>query len=290
MRVTVLLLVVASAAMPELAAQQQTSDPIPRELAVALLDRYGMTQRPADIVVGRLPSSFPVDAILRDDIKVMGGVEAHGSSTVVATVPEQPERALARVAAHLEQAGWRRAEEHRMAGGFVPSATARPPVFCRGDAVLAYTAREREGVAGSRLHLTVSHPEGYSQCSPAEDRGGRRRASFRYPDLPNLEAPAGARILGAGQGGTGPGSREASARLETTQSAAAVAGHFAEQLRRAGWTLSSPTQGESVVVYRAQRDDEDKRPLSGALIILAVPGSQQLDVVFRFVRVEMVPR
>jgi hypothetical protein len=280
------MLVWASAAVAELAAQQQTSDAIPRELVVALLDRYGLSPTPVEIVVGRLPRSVPNDAIPREDIRILGGVEAHGGATVVAEVPDQPESARARVAAHLERAGWRRPEEEeRRGGGFVPAGITRPSVFCRANAVIAYTVRERQGATGSRLHLTVSYPDGYSQCTRDVDR--RRPSRFDYPSLPTLEAPPGARMLGAGQGGGGPGSREASARLETSQRPADVAEHYAGLLRRAGWTVSPPVEGDGVIVRRTQRQDQDKRHLIGALIVLGIPSTQQLDVVFREARVEL---
>lgn len=286
MRASAIMLVWASAAVAEVAAQQQTSDAIPRELVVALLDRYGPSPKPVDIVVGRLPRSFPNDALPREDVRILGGIEGHGGATVVAEVPEQAETASARVAAHLERAGWRRAEEQeRMGGGFVESRTQRHSVFCRANAVLVYTVRERQGTSGSRLHLTVSHPDGYSPCTPDLDRAGRSR--FGLPSLPILEAPPGARMLGSGQGGGGAGSREASARLETSQSAAAVGEHYAGLLRRAGWTMSPPVQGDEIVVYRAQRQDEENRQLTGALIVLGVPGTQQVDVAFRLARAEL---
>ena len=286
MRARAIILVMASAIAPQLAAQQQTSDLIPRELVLALLDRYGWPPSPADVVVGRLPRSFPADAIVRENIRILGGIEGGNVSTVVADVPEPPERAVARVASHLEGAGWRRADEQPMGGGFVPNATVRPTVYCRANAVLAYTVRAREGVAGSRLHLSVSHPDGYSQCTGGGERDQRRLMEFRSTSLPNLESPPGARMSGSGQGSSGPGSREAYTRLETTLSAAAVGEHYAAQLRRAGWTVSAPTQGDEVILYRAQRRDEEKHNLFGVLTVLRVPDTQQLDVAFRAAQVD----
>jgi hypothetical protein len=288
MRASALALVGASLAVAELAAQQQTSDVIPRELAVALLDRYGMSHKPIDIVVGRLPRSFPTDALPRDGITILGGVEADGAATVVAEASERAEGAVARVVAQLGQAGWRPAEEEgRTGGGFVPSVMDRPRVFCRANTVLVYTARDRQGATGSRLHLTASHPVGYSQCTRDADPARGRPPRFDSPLLPSLEAPPGARMLGSGQGSAGPGSREAHTRLETSQSASAVAAHYADLLRRAGWTVSAPAQAERVVVYGTQRLDDDKRQLTGALIVLGVADTQQLDVILRVVRGEL---
>jgi hypothetical protein len=51
--------------------------------------------------------------------------------------------------------------------------------------------------------------------------------------------------------------------------------------------MSPPVQGDGIVVYRAQRQDEDNRQLTGALIVLGVPGTQQVDVAFRVARADL---
>ena len=288
MRFSILILVMAGVSSVPLAAQQPAVDVIPRELAVALLDRYGMSPEDLDIVVGRLPRSFPMDAILRGNITILGGLDGDRNATVVADVPEPPDSALARIASHLERAGWRRAAADMGMGGFVPSATARPASYCRANAILTFVARERQGTAGSRVRLWVAYPppEAYSSCNRNPDQT-RGRFRGELPSLPDLEAPAGTRMLGAGHGGGGPGSREANARLETLQSPAAIGEHYAEQLRRAGWTVGPATRGEETVLYRAQRQDDEKRNVFGVLTVLRVPDTQQLDVAFRVARVEL---
>ena len=97
-------------------------------------------------------------------------------------------------------------------------------------------------------------------------------------------------MLGSGHGGAGPGAREANTRLETTQTAGAVGAHYAEQLRRAGWSVSSPIQGDGAILYQARREDPDKRKVYGMLTVLNVPDTQQLDVAFRAVRVDRLQR
>lgn len=286
MRARILSLVWASSIVPTLAAQQQAADVIPRELAVALLDRFGASPTPIDIVVGRLPPSFPIDALPRDNITILGGVERGSASTVVAAIPQRADSAPARITAHLSRAGWRRAEEERYRGGFVPSGLTRPTTFCRANAILNVSARDRQGASGSLLHLAVSYPERRESYSPCATRADRRSEYERdIPSLPTLESPADARMLGGGMGGGGPDGREATARLATERGAAEVAAHYAAQLRRAEWTVSTPIQGDGIILYRAHRLDEQKRPLTGALIVLAIPDTNQLDVLFRVVRV-----
>lgn len=218
MRVSILILVMAGVSSAPLAAQQQVVDVIPRELAVALLDRYGTSPEGLDIVVGRLPRSFPMDAILRDNIRILGGLDGDRTATVVADVPEPPDSALARIASHLERAGWRRGPDETGMGGFVQTARARPASYCRANAVLTYVARERQGTPGSRVRLWVGYPppEAYSSCNRNPDPT-RGRFGTELPSLPDLEAPVGIRMLGAGHGGSGRGSREAHARLEIAE-------------------------------------------------------------------------
>ena len=289
MRAVAITLAWASVAVTELSAQQQTSDVIPRELAVALLGQYGMSQNPIEIVVGRRPERFPADALPRDRIRILGGSERHeGGASVIAEVPEPPDSARARLAAQLERAGWRSADMPRHFGGFVPSAASIPARLCRGNAVLSYTARARPNAAGSLLYVTVAYPEPRFSCSreAEEAEAHRSREMLDYPTMPMLEAPPNARMTGSGASGGGRDSREAFTRLETTESAVSIGAHYADLIRRAGWTVSAPVQVEGVVLYRAERLDEEKGHLTGALSIIAVAGGKELDVSFRIARPE----
>lgn len=289
MRAATIILLCASATATDLVAQEQTADVVPRELAVALLDRYGMSSTQTEIVVGRVPKSFPADALPRGEIRILGGAEREGGASVIAELPEPPDGAAARVAAQLARAGWRRLDEERASmGGFVPSSTTRPTVYCRANGVLTYTARARQGRAGSLLHASASYPERYSQCTMEAERA--RRFPESRPSLPTLESPPDVRFLGAGYGGGGGNSREAFIRIETSLDGAALGAHYVEQLQRAGWTVHPPVRGEGIVVYRARKRDDDKRELTGVLMVLAIPDTQQFEAVYRVVRAEEPPR
>jgi hypothetical protein len=276
-----LVALVSTVVTPALAAAQPTPDVVPRELVVALLDRFEMSPVRMDIVVGRLPKSFPSDVLPREDIRILGGLERGTASSVVAVVAQRPDSAAARVTAHLARAGWRRAEEERHLGGFVPSATARPTIFCRANAALNLSARQRDG-GGSLLYLGISYPEEYSPCASRAQRRSMYERDF--PSLPTLVSPPDARMLGSSAGGGGRDARDASTRLGTEQRATEVAAHYAAQLQRAGWTMSTPIQGNGIVVYRVLGLDADQRPLTGALIVVEIAEPRQLDVVFRVAR------
>jgi hypothetical protein len=275
MRADLITLIWVATLAPALAAQQ-TADPVPRELAVALVDRFEMSHTPIEIVVGSIPKSFPRDAVPRENVTILGGVEREWGAAVVAAVPERPDSALRRATAQLARAGWRRAEEDPPYGGFRPPATNRA-VYCRANAALTVWSLARRAAAGSLVHLSVSYPESYSPCSTA----AQRRAIYdrETVSLPTLESPPGARMLdyGAGWGG-GRDSRFTHARLATERRAADVAAHYATQLQRAGWTLSNPLTGNGILIYRVQSVDAQRRPLSGVLMVVETPEPKQLDI------------
>ena len=275
MRAHLITLIGAAALGPALTSQQP-AEPIPRELAVALVDRFEMSHTPLEIVVGSIPKSFPRDAAPRENITILGGVEREWGAAVVAAVPERPDSALRRATAHLARAGWRRAEEDPPYGGFRPPATNRA-VYCRANAALTVWSLARRAAAGSHVHLSVSYPESYSPCNtPAQRRAIYDRESL---SLPTLESPPDARMLdyGAGGGG-GRDSRFARARLATERRATEVAAHYTTQLRRAGWTVSNPLAGNGMLIYRVQSFDAQKRPLSGVLMVVETPEPRQLDI------------
>lgn len=282
MRVHLPNLMWAAALAPALAAQQ-VADAIPRELAVALIDRFEMSHTPLEIVVGSIPKSFPRDAVPRENITILGGVDREWGAAVVAAVLERPDSAVRRVTAHLARAGWRRAEEERQLGGFMPPATDRRAVYCRANATLMVWSLARRAAAGSLVHLSVSYPESYSQCTtPAQRRAIYDRESVA---LPTLESPPGARMLDYGSGWSGGrDSRGAHARLSTERGATEVAAHYATQLQRSGWSLSAPLRGNGMVIYRVQSFDTQKRPLTGVLMVVEIPETSQLDITLRAAR------
>lgn len=289
MRARVIFLGCVSAALTELSAQQQTSDVIPRELAVALLDPTGMSPAVPEIVVGGIPRSFPMDALPRENIRILGGADRYGSASVVARFPGHPDSAGARMATHLRRAGWRLADaDGGLRGGFVPRPVTPRTTYCRANAILTYTARAHPPQAGSLVHVSVGYTDKSYSCSEQAQRARAMRGRD-YSLLPTLETPPDSRFLG---GSWGPGDRdaqEAHVRLETSRSAASTGAHFAELLRRERWEVSAPTVAEGVVVYRV-RGEKDNRRLNGALVILVVEEANQLDVTLRVAAPETVPQ
>jgi hypothetical protein len=291
MRTVAIVLAWSSAALAALPAQQQTPDAVPRELAIALLDQYGISRTPVDIVVGRPPRAFPPDALPREGARVLGGAELGWGSSVVIHLPGHPDSAASRVAAHLQRAGWRNADrlDGAIRGGFFPNPTTYPVTFCRANAVLRYAARAHQDRPGSLVYLSVSYPDDPYSCS-TEARLARRSMRQRdYDLLPRLETPTDARFLHSSWGPGGRNGQEAYVRLETSRGAASTAAHYVDLLRRNGWQVSGPTTGQGVVIYRT-RMEKDKRQFNGALMVLDIEGSDQLDVVLRMATPDTLPQ
>jgi hypothetical protein len=275
-------LLLALLSVAPLSAQQPASDAIPRELVLALIDRYGPPDTAAELFVGRAPPSFPANA-LPANATVLGGVERGPGATVVVAFQQPPDTALAVLVRHFERGRWQRSAREMMQG-FVPAASARPHVFCRDDLSITLSVRERSG-GGSVAHLGSWKSPDNAACD--EDRRSMRGSPDRV-QLPALHAPSGSRILGAGMGG-GRESNEAFARVETPMHSIDLAAHYGQQLADAGWTLNGPTVAEGIVVYGVRGRDDQDRALGGVLFVLDVPGTQQRDVVFRAAREERMP-
>ena len=273
-------LLIALIGVAPLSAQQPASDAIPRELVLALIGGFGPARQPMDIVVGRVPASFPANT-LPANATVLGGTERSAGVSVVLTVPESPDSAGAALVRHLERAGWRLADRGRREG-FVAAPIDLPRALCRESASLALNVRER--AQGGSLVLLSSAPDN-TRCEESERRNPSR---LDRPDLPALAAPAGARMLGSGMGGGREG-REAFTRLESSMTSTDLAAHYARQLTRAGWTVTGPVVTEGLVVYGVRYRDEENRPGAGVLLVLDIPESQHRDVFLRLAKEHQMP-
>ena len=275
MRTVVIALLIVS----PLSAQQPAADAIPRELALALIDRYGPREESADIVIGRVPPSFPPN-VLPANANVLGGIERAPAAHVVLTYREPPDTVLARLVRHLEREGWDRDDQHEPRGGFVPPPAGRSHRFCRKNTGLTLFVSGRTA-GGSLAHLGSWKPPDDYECGDGRGRGMR---GFDRIELPALHPPTGARMLAGSMGSGGRESTEAYIRLETPMHSIDLAAHFAKQLASAGWTITGPALTEGAVIYGVRRRDGEDRMLGGLLYIVDIPGTRQRDAVFRVVR------
>ena len=108
-----------------------------------------------------------------------------------------------------------------------------------------------------------------------------------------LNAPPGATTIGGGSMGGGPDARDLSTRLETSLAPAAIAAHYATQLRDAGWTLASRIVNDGVATQTAHRaatsasgsaDTAPPRPWHAVLLVTVIPGTREHYVVLHIAR------
>jgi len=268
-----LITVLASAARGEALPAPQSGDAVPREaMALLLTGPEGFGARPFDLRVGSAPTGFPADLLPPSAlIRVSAGVD--GLSAVVAAVTRFSLAERLAFEERLEAAGW---INPLQPVGFSPR-EARPSLsVCRGDrfATLSFLSRS-EG--GSWIRASVVTEPGRSCLAQAA-------APATSVPLPSMSAPPGARSGRASMGGTADASYSA-IRLETSQTVEAVGAHYVGQLAAAGWTIEGQTTDASAMsVTRLRSSGPAGRAVTAVLVITAVSGSDEIDVLLRLVQ------
>jgi len=268
------------------ALSQDDTTPIPRELALALInDMRGVPT----ITVGRPPDGF-MRELLPANARVLGGVAyaegPRGSRTLttVIAMPDSAEPGLARLEASLERAGWKQPPlPGGSRGGFVSFGVGGSnPAFslCRDSNALWLTAKPRQA-GGSTAQLSLTSRRG-SMCDE-ERMQSMSRFDRDEVQLPTLRPPPGVYARGTGGGGGGH-YREADTELSTKTSPADLAAHFAGQLREQQWILGARVADSNVVVQMASKKDDAGRALTGVLGVVATAGSDIRHVWIRVVR------
>ena len=250
-----------------LAAQFPARDttPVPRELAVALIQQYGGAN--PTIVVGRLPDSS-LAPVVPSGARILGGIASGGrrgpggTSTTILEVTETPDSILNVIESTLERLEWRRPPMMRdpgERGGFVMSSFpvmfggrgTMSVAFCSDSALLTATASGAFDVSIVRLML---NSEARGMCDERQDVAWRR---MQMLELPTLRPPPGASPTGGHGSSGGNDYRETSVQLGTRLSAAEVMAHFAPQLEEQGWTLGKRVSEPEVSLLTATKRAEN---------------------------------
>lgn len=283
--------------VPHLAAQQAVraeTATVPLELVVALLGATGSPDQVPELRIGGLPSSIPAD-IVPSGGRVLGtivyardAVRRGGANTAILVVDRFPEDAMNAFAAHLEKTGWVAPPSPTPRGGFsAMPMTSRPTFFCRDSAYVNYSATLRPaGGSHLRVQYMYAPSTGYSPCDP------ERRAITRQPQLdevpiPPMHPPANAMLVGSESNSGGMDGRVMSVRLDTPQPPVLLAAHYAEQLRKAGWTAGAVSSFGAGVAQVFESRDAKGRALRGVLTVFSVPGgtlANERDLSFRIAR------
>ena len=250
---------------------------VPQELVAALLSGMVAPSRAAEIVVGRVPDDMPFEVPRPPNARVVGALARADNGTIVLSVAERPLEAAKAYRDLLRSTGWDDRGSER-GGGFQPSPILYSGAFCRGDnAWITTTAAER---SDRETFLQIRYAKG-DKHSPCDERQ-RDNMSFVRGPMPTLYPHPEASILDASAGGS-RNYMEASARLRTDVQPGELVAHYAAQLRADGWTPRSQPAGASVVGQTWGIQDRRGRAWTGVLIAIALPESDQRELLFRVV-------
>lgn len=263
-----------------LQAQRPDTTTIPMELARALVtfSEFG-SEGAAEIVVGRVAAAG-LAALVPKGARVLGGViypsRRNPRAITILTMTERPDSTLVLIGKTLEGAGYRTAPTFESIrgerGGFVSSSYSAISIGRGAGSFINYCSDSSSVTAGvtdgdnrgSLVRITSASLRN-SMCDP-EMRSRMQMGSRREMiELPTLSPPAGA--TGGGRGSSGSDdSRETSARLQSSLSAAEMIDHFAPQLREQGWTLVNRATDGDLSVQTARRANKDGEPVHLSLV------------------------
>jgi hypothetical protein len=265
-----------------------SQEPIPRELALALLN-FGSGVGGADIRVGKAPDDIP-PALLPPGLQVLGSTTQFESSVIVLAAQEQPDSAVSRYEAHLLANGWTRppAPQTAPVRGFVAADAGqatddRPDVACRGDEFVTYSGTYRRN-GGSLVKVTYNRGTRYSVCKARQDVTAYQSAYEAAP-VPVLRAPFGSLMPdGSGTSSSANNSFSLSTRLTTHLKPVELVNHFDKQLREQGWSSVADGSLQSMAAHTYWKNDDKGRAWVGMLLSIALPDTSQQDVWFKLTR------
>ena len=173
-----------------------SQEPIPRELALALLNLGPGMGGSSDIRIGKAPDDIPAE-LLAPGLGVLGSTTQFESSVIVLTAPQAPDSAISVYESHLLSSGWTKPPAPRgpTMRGFVSAdvgqfAYERPNVACKGDGFVTYAGTYRR-MGGSLVKVTYNRGTRYSMCRNRADTA-TYRSPFDEAPVPILRAPFGA--------------------------------------------------------------------------------------------------
>lgn len=267
---------------------QGQQEPIPRELALALLD-FGEGMGGADIRVGKASNDIPPE-LVPPGAQLLGSMSRFDNSVTVLAVPEAPDSAIAAMESRLLASGWTRppAPQVRPRGGFVGSEFSSgnpgmPDILCRGDEFVTLSSAYRRS-GGSLLKLSYNRGGRYSMCKA--QRQEMYRSPYEDAPVPVLRAPEGSMTVGGGSGMSSAGSNmvEMSTRLSTRLKPGAVIAHYDGQMRTAGWTSVSDGALDFVAAHVYRKKDDKGREWTATLLAIGQPGGLEQDVRLHMLR------
>jgi len=267
-----------------------SQEPIPRELALVLLN-LGPGMGGADILVGKAPDDTPRD-LLPSGLQILGSTTQFESSVIVLAAQEQPDSAVSRYEAHLLASGWTRppstSPQAAPVRGFVAADAGqatydRPDMACRGDEFVTYSGTYRRN-GGSLVKVTYNRGTRYSVCKARQDVTGYQSAYEAAP-VPILRAPLGSMMPdGSGTSSSANNSFALSTRLTTRLKPVEIVNHYDKQLREQGWSSVADGSFQLMAARTYRKNDDQGKAWIGLLLSIALPDTSQQDVWFKLTR------
>src|SRR5690349_8889242 len=152
----------------------ESQEPIPRELALALLNLGPGMGGGADIRVGKAPDDAPPE-LIPPGVEILGSTVQFESMVIVLASKEQPDSAISSMETKLLAAGWTRPPTpvNRGMRGFVAADMGAmnfspPDMLCQGDAFVMMSGTYRRN-GGSIIKLSYNRGQRYSACKQRTD-------------------------------------------------------------------------------------------------------------------------
>ena len=263
------------------------------ELALRLTSYPGEphTHNP-QLLVGRLPDTFPADIPLPDGSRVLGSLLKSAEYVVVVLDTSLPaEEVFLFFNERLLGDGWQTFEQLQgyqqpvlQQRGFAPTPVTgqgTSVIYCKGIGGPTLRVHAAAGSNGlTDVHLEV---DGRNDSPCARVSRIRWEQSLRtggVSDLiPLLEAPRGARQKSRGAGNSSEFAYT-SAVLETDADLATLNTHYAMQLEKAGWTRTAEGLNDPLVWQTWRFQDEDQQPWNGQFFILKAQDKARLHYLY----------
>ena len=270
----------------------ESQDPIPRELAMALISLGPGMAGTADVRIGKAPDDVPPE-LMPQGLTILGSMTQFENAVIVLSSPQQPDSAIAALEKHLLSASWTKpptppARQNQR--GFVSAdvgqfSYTQPDMVCKGDEFVMMSAMYRRS-GGSIVKLSYSRGQRYSACKTREDIAVYR-SPYEDAPIPLLRAPQGSMPANDGGGGINSmasNSMAMSTRLRTRLKAVEVAAHYDKQMREQGWAPISDGAVDNVAARTYRKNDEKNRTWTAIMVSVTVPDGTDQDVSLRLTR------
>jgi hypothetical protein len=289
--VMVMLAPAASLAQPA-SRPAESEEPIPRELALALLN---MSPGPAgtDIRVGKAPEDVPPE-LIPPGLQILGSTTQFENAVIVLVAPQQPDSAIAALEAHLLKAGWTKPPmpTPRAQRGFISADAGQfsyspSDMVCRGDEFVMLSGSYRRA-GGSVVKVAYNRGRQYSACKQREQAQMQvARNPYDEAPVPLLRAPQGSMQTPEGGGGMssiGSNGITLSTRFRTRLKPAEVAAHYDKQMRDQGWTPISDGAVEMIAARSYKKTDDKDATWTAVLVSMTTPETSDQNVSLRLDR------